>query len=63
MTRYVAGGGSVIYTGYDPTTHAFKAEARDAALLVRTSAAPIKYERRLSDGSKEVYAKWDGAAV
>ena len=63
VTRYVAGGGSVSYKGYNATTNAYKAEARDAAHLVRTSAAPIKYERRLSDGSKEVYAKWDGATV
>jgi YD repeat-containing protein len=63
VTRYVAGGGSVSYAGYNATTHAFKAEARDAALLVRTSAAPIEYERQLSDGSTEVYAQSDGATV
>jgi YD repeat-containing protein len=63
VTRYVAGGGSISYGGYNTTTHAFLAETRDAALLVRTSATPIVYQRQLSDGSTEVYAQSDGATV
>jgi RHS repeat-associated protein len=62
VTRYVAGGGSVTYAGYNATTRAFAPETRDASILVRTSATPI-YERQLADGSTEVYARSDGATT
>jgi YD repeat-containing protein len=55
--RYVAGGGSVNYSGYVASTGAFKRETRDASLLVRVSANPIVYERRLADGGVEIYSK------
>ncbi|MHA6833717.1 discoidin domain-containing protein [Ralstonia pseudosolanacearum] len=59
VMRYVAGGGVVFQSGYNASTGTFTAEAADASMLVRTSAT--SYERRLSDGSKEVYAQPDGA--
>jgi RHS repeat-associated protein len=63
VTRYVAGGGSVAYSGYNATTHAFTPETRDASVLVRTSASPIIYQRQLADGSIEVYAQSNGATT
>ncbi len=61
VMRYAAGGGSVAYAGYVTATGAFTPETRDASVLVRTSASPLTYERRLQDGSKEVYAQSNGA--
>lgn len=61
VMRYAAGGGSVAYAGYVTATGAFTPETRDASVLVRTSASPLTYERRLQDGSKEVYARSNGA--
>ena len=63
VTRYVAGGGSVSYSGFNNTTHAFTPETRDASVLVQTSASPITYQRQLADGSVEVYAKSNGATT
>lgn len=63
VKRFVAGGGSIDYTGYNSTTAAFAAERTDASVLVRTLASPITYERRMSDGSVEVYAQSNGASV
>ncbi|MET2467036.1 discoidin domain-containing protein [Ralstonia sp. SM1864_UCD524_TZ4] len=59
VMRYVAGGGVVFQSGYNASTGTFNAESYDASVLVRTSAT--SYERRLSDGGKEVYAQPDGA--
>jgi hypothetical protein len=33
------------------------------AVLVRTSSSPIRYERRLPDGSLEVFAQPDGVST
>jgi RHS repeat-associated protein len=63
VRRVVAGGGSVDYTGYSAATGAFSPEAADSAILVRTSADPITYERRLADGGREVYAQSNGATT
>lgn len=63
VSRFVAGGGSVNYSGYNGSTGQFTPETRDQSLLVRTSASPIRYERRLPNGSIEVYAQSNGATV
>jgi RHS repeat-associated protein len=61
VMRLVAGGGAVNYTGYSNATGAFTPETRDASVLVRTSGNPITYQRKLSDGSLEVYSRSNGA--
>jgi RHS repeat-associated protein len=61
VSRYVAGGGSVSYAGYNSGTGAFTADRKDGSVLVRTQANPITYERRLADGGVEVYAQANGA--
>ena len=63
VERYVAGGGSVDYAGYNSGTGAFTAETRDASVLVRTSATPITYQRNLADGSREIYSQSNGAVT
>ncbi len=61
--RYVAGGGSITYAGFNSASNSFAAEARDASVLKLVNTNPIRYERRLSDGSTEVYDKSDGAST
>ncbi|NMG72077.1 cysteine peptidase family C39 domain-containing protein, partial [Parazoarcus communis] len=63
VQRNVAGGGARTYAGYSSATGAFTAESRDGAILVRVAADPIRYERRLADGSIEEYAFSDGAVA
>ncbi|MEQ1742928.1 MAG: RHS repeat-associated core domain-containing protein [Candidatus Nitrotoga sp.] len=63
VSRLVAGGGSVSYSGYNSGTGQFTPETRDQSVLVRTSANPIRYERRLPNGSVEVYAQSNGATI
>lgn len=62
VSRYVAGGGSVNYTGYNSSTGAFTTDRKNGSVLVRTQANPITYERRLADGGVEVYAQSNGAS-
>jgi YD repeat-containing protein len=59
VQRYEAAGGTTKYTGYNATSGEFVRDPKDLSMLVRVSASPIMYERRLSDGSKEVYAEPD----
>ena len=59
---YLRGGGQITYSGYDSATGQFATELRDRTTLVRTSASPVRYELRLPDGSKEIYAQADGAS-
>jgi YD repeat-containing protein len=58
---YIRGGGQETYTGYDPTTATYAPHRDSRAVIARVSSSPIRYERRLGDGSVEVYAQPDGA--
>ena len=62
VSRYAASGGSIPYLGFNKATNAFTSETSDAAVLLRGTDPAISYERRLSDGSRELYARSDGAA-
>jgi YD repeat-containing protein len=55
---YRSGGGAEIFA-YDSPSQSFVADAQSHAVLVKTGAAT--YERRMPDGSKEVFALSDGA--
>ncbi|HSB97888.1 MAG TPA: RHS repeat-associated core domain-containing protein, partial [Spongiibacteraceae bacterium] len=63
VMRYVAGGGAVIYAGYNSTTGKFtsESEGKSAAVLARIAGTPVTYRRTLSDGTVEIYAQPDGA--
>ncbi|HVK55983.1 MAG TPA: cysteine peptidase family C39 domain-containing protein, partial [Burkholderiales bacterium] len=63
VTRYVAGGGSVSYTGYNSGSGAYKTDRADGSVLVKTASNPIRYERRLADGSVEIYGQSNGAPL
>ena len=54
---YLRGGGQETYNSYDPTTMAYAPQLRSRARLVRTATSPIRYERRLTDGSIEVFSQ------
>lgn len=67
VTRFQGGGGYVAYTSpyiYSNVTGAFSPERQGEAVLVRIPAtgALSSYELRMPDGSKQVFAKVDGAA-
>ena len=59
---YLRGGGQTTYSGYASGTGQFATELRDRTTLVRTAASPVRYERKMPDGSREVYAQADGAS-
>jgi RHS repeat-associated protein len=63
VTRFLPGGGSFTYAGYNTTTQQFTAQDDDGSLLVLTSQAPITYEHRLKDGSKEIYTQSNGSTA
>jgi RHS repeat-associated protein len=56
---YVPGGGAEIFA-FDSSTQTFRTDAQSHATLVKTGAS--SYERRLPDGSKQVFGLTDGAA-
>ena len=58
INLYVRGGGQETYV-YDSTTGSYGPHKESRAGVIRTS--PDRYERHLSDGSVEVFAKLDGA--
>ena len=58
---YHRNGGRETSTGYNATTHAYAPTIRQQAVVVRVSESPVVYERRLSDGTVEVFAQPDGA--
>jgi RHS repeat-associated protein len=60
---YLRGGGRETPSDYDPGTQASAPHYKSHATLVRTASSPIRYERRLRDGSVDVYAQPDGAAI
>jgi RHS repeat-associated protein len=55
---YVPGGGAEIYP-FDSLTQTFPYDPQSHALLVKTGSDA--YERRLPDGSKQIFAQSDGA--
>jgi YD repeat-containing protein len=58
---YVRGGGTETFTGFNTATQSYAADPQSLAVLVRTSST--SYERRMPDGSKEVYTNSDGATA
>lgn len=68
VSRFPGGGGYIAYTSpytYSNATGQFSPERQGQAVLVRIPAtgALTSYELRMSDGSKHVYAKVDGAST
>jgi RHS repeat-associated protein len=55
--HYVSGGGGERYANFNSQTGAYAPQTQSQAILVRTS--PTSYERRLPDGSKEIFAQPD----
>jgi RHS repeat-associated protein len=58
---YIRGGGKEPYDGFVNGVSAPQQDMRAVMTIVSTN--PIKYERELPDGSKEVFAQSDGAAT
>jgi RHS repeat-associated protein len=58
---YVAGGGAESYKQFNGTTHRYAPEFQSGAVLRQVSWSPIRYERALSDGSREIFERSNGA--
>ncbi len=56
---YNRGGGTETYGGFDATTQTYAPQLMNGAVLRRTS--PGRYERRMPDGSIEIFDRSDGA--
>jgi RHS repeat-associated protein len=61
VTVYMRGGGRETFSGYDAGTQSYAPHMESRATVARTSSSPIRYERRLPDGSVEVFGQADGA--
>jgi RHS repeat-associated protein len=59
--RVVAGGGYVVYLGYNPATHSFAPDLKDASVTTVSAGGPVTYTRTLADGSVQIYAASNGA--
>jgi YD repeat-containing protein len=60
---YRRGGSEETYSGFNASTQSYAPQFMSHATLLRTSSSPIRYERRLPDGSVEVFSQPDGAAT
>jgi len=63
VNLYLRGGGQETFTGYNATTQAYARHEEDRSQVVRVSTSPVRYERRLIDGSVEEYGQPDGAST
>lgn len=60
---YLRGAGRETASGYNGQTQEYGQTVRTQSIIKRTSASPIEYERRLPDGSLEVFGQPDGAST
>lgn len=60
---YLRGGGEETYTDFNSSSQSFPPQMESRAILVRTASSPIRYERRLPDGSVEVFTQADGLST
>lgn len=58
---YLSGGGTENFSNFN--SGSYQADPQSHAVLARTSTNPITYERRLPDGSKQVFTKSNGAST
>lgn len=63
VSRFLSGGGSFVYEGFNAATKRFAAQDDDGSVLILASQAPVEYRRLLRDGSVEIYTQSDGAAA
>ncbi|MEY2489400.1 MAG: hypothetical protein QOC70_1342, partial [Verrucomicrobiota bacterium] len=59
-TVYVRGGGTEVFSGFDPLTQSYTPDRQTLAILVWMQDGT--YEKRFPDGSKEVFGQSDGAS-
>jgi RHS repeat-associated protein len=55
-------GGLEHCSGFNSGSQSYLPDPQSHAVLVRTQTSPTKYERRLPDGSKQVYAQSDNSS-
>ncbi|NYE28233.1 RHS repeat-associated protein [Rhodanobacter sp. K2T2] len=59
---YLPGGYARFYSGYNSSSNSFANEPQTGAILVLASTSPLSYERRMPDGSKDVYSASDNSS-
>lgn len=60
VSLYLPDGQGRTYNTYNSSSGAFAREPETGAVLVLVSTSPVTYERRMPDGSKEVFSASDG---
>jgi YD repeat-containing protein len=60
-TVYIRGGGQETYTNFNSGSQQYATQMRSRSVLARISST--SYERRMPDGSKQVFAQPDGAST
>ena len=63
VSVFPRGGGTEHYKGFNSATKTWDTYPESRAQLVRTATSPITYERRMPDGSKQLYTKANGATT
>ena len=63
VARFYSGGGTEMHSGFVSATSSYAPSTISHSVLARTSASPVKYERRMPDGSIEYFEKVDGATA
>ena len=56
---HLPGGGQEVHAGFNAGTQSYASDYFSHSVLVRTSTSPIRYERRLPDGSVNVFSTAD----
>jgi RHS repeat-associated protein len=63
VNLYLRSGGQETYADYNSGTQSYGYNRRSRAFVVRASSSPLRYERRMPDGSMEVFEQVDGAST
>lgn len=63
VSRFLSGGGAFYYLNYNSSTGSFAPQDDDGSILTLVSNSPVTYQRRLRDGSVEIYAQSDGSTA
>lgn len=61
VSLYLPDGEGRTYKAFNSSSGAFAREPETGAIMVLVSTSPVTYERRMPDGSKEVFSTSDGS--
>jgi len=61
VSRLMGEGGAFYYTEFDPVRRTFASQDTDGSILSVMSTSPVRYQRLLRDGTRELYEASNGA--